>query len=385
MAREDQSEGIVLAIGCIGELDLSEQGCEEGARGTKAIDAQGIVRPVLVCPLLMVDESWRQGVQLEVAHPVGAYDHSGILFVEGLHHLLQGLRRGIEVVGVELYGKASAAVIIDGDIPAAADTQVSALRNNMYQPFVVQTVQQLCRTVCRVIIDHNDIELEVGLLPECTAYGIEDGLLAVIDWDDDRSLDLEVLFVEIWSAIERRVYLGSDGSQMGSGGMLHLYLYLAVAGIHVVELLDTRSPQVSLLLGIECLVEVEYLSLAAQEETQRIESGILVVVLAGLHCKGMQQRCLDEQATEVKVIANAALEIVDGRMSFHYPRTVLLSPLVMVGIDHRSIRVGSDTQHAVEGTFPQRKAGRPGYQQYEIGLGILGNTHQCITARQVLY
>ena len=40
--------------------------------------------------------------------------------------------------------------------------------------------------------------------------------------------------------VERLVNLGSDGCQMGRGGMLHLYLHLAVARIHIVELLDAR-------------------------------------------------------------------------------------------------------------------------------------------------
>ena len=93
VTREDESQGIVLAIGGVGELYLSQQRCEEGARGSQSIDAQGIVGAVLVSPFRMVDQSWRQGVELEVAHAIGTYHHCGILLIESVDNLLQRLRR----------------------------------------------------------------------------------------------------------------------------------------------------------------------------------------------------------------------------------------------------------------------------------------------------
>ena len=93
VSREDESQGIVLAIGGVGELYLSQQRGEEGARGTQTIDAQGIVGAVLIGPLCMVDQSWRQGVEFEVAHAIGAYHHRGILLIESVDNLLQRLRR----------------------------------------------------------------------------------------------------------------------------------------------------------------------------------------------------------------------------------------------------------------------------------------------------
>ena len=141
VAREDESQGVVLTIAGVGEADLSEQGCEECTRGTQTIDAQGVVRAVFVCPLLMIDESWRQGVQLEVAHAIGADHHGCILFVESVYDLLQCLRRRVEVIGVELHGKASAAVVVDGLVPAAADAEVGALRDDVHEALVVEATQ----------------------------------------------------------------------------------------------------------------------------------------------------------------------------------------------------------------------------------------------------
>ena len=85
-------------------------------------------------------QSWGQGVQVEVAHAIGAYHHRSILLIEGLHNLLEGLGRGIEVVGIELYGEASATVVVDGYIPTAADTQVMPVGDDMDQTLVMQAV-----------------------------------------------------------------------------------------------------------------------------------------------------------------------------------------------------------------------------------------------------
>ena len=84
----------------------------------------------------MVDKPRRQGVQLEVAHAVAAHNHSRLLFVEGIDHLLQRVRRRIQVVRVQLHGKASATRVVDGYIPAPANAEVGTLRNDNVE-FVV--------------------------------------------------------------------------------------------------------------------------------------------------------------------------------------------------------------------------------------------------------
>ena len=115
----------------------------------------------------MIDESWRQGVQFEVAHAVGADHHGCILFVEGVDDLLQRLRRRVEVIGVELHGKASAAVVVDSLVPAAADTQVCALGDDMHEALVMEATQQLGGVICGVVVDHDDIVFEARFLTEC--------------------------------------------------------------------------------------------------------------------------------------------------------------------------------------------------------------------------
>ena len=58
VSREDQSEGIILSVTGIGELNLSQQGGEEGTGSPEAIDTQGVIRSILIRPFLMVDQTW---------------------------------------------------------------------------------------------------------------------------------------------------------------------------------------------------------------------------------------------------------------------------------------------------------------------------------------
>ena len=63
-----------------------------------------------------------------------------------------------------MYGKASAAVIVDGLIPAASDTEIGALGDDMDKALIVEALQQFCGTVGGVVVYHDDIELEAGFL-----------------------------------------------------------------------------------------------------------------------------------------------------------------------------------------------------------------------------
>ena len=120
----------------------------------------------------------------------------------------------------------------------------------MNQPFVMQGVKQLGGFIGGMIIHHYDIVFEVSFLAQSTVDGIENGLLAIEYRNHHRGLDVEVLLVEIRTTIERRIDLGTNLSQMGSGSILHFDLHLTVPRIHIVELLHARDPQISLFLSI---------------------------------------------------------------------------------------------------------------------------------------
>ena len=139
MAREDKAQRIILAIRGVGESYLAQQWGKEGAWGTQTIDAQRIVGTVLVGPLSVVDKSWWQGVQVEVAHAIRTDDHGCVLLVEGIYNLLQGFRRRVQVVAIQLHGKASATVVVYSLVPAATNTQIVTLGYDVDESLVVET------------------------------------------------------------------------------------------------------------------------------------------------------------------------------------------------------------------------------------------------------
>ena len=169
---------------------------------------------------------------------------------------------------------------------------------------------------------------------------------------------------------------------MGRGGLFHLDLYLAVAGIDVVELLHTRGAGVGLFFGVEHLVDMEDAALTAQEEAEGVETCILVVALTGLHGEGVEQGCLDEpEAAEVEVVADTACLVVDDGMG----RSLAVYDVVVVGIDHGGIGVGGDAEHTVEGSLSDDEARGFRLKQHVVGLGVLGQTHDGVAAGQTVY
>ena len=120
----------------------------------------------MVGPLGMVNKSWRQCLELEVAHAVRSYNHSRSLLVEFVHDALQCLGRGIEIVAVELYGKASAALVCRGNIPASSDAEIGTFGDDMYEALVIGSdiAENLRGRVGGMIVHDDDVILECGFL-----------------------------------------------------------------------------------------------------------------------------------------------------------------------------------------------------------------------------
>ena len=57
----------------------------------------------------------------------------------------------------------------------------------------------------------------------------------------------------------------------------HLYLHRTVTRVHVVELPHTAGTQVVFHFGVEVFIQMKELPFPAQEETEFIPSGILIV------------------------------------------------------------------------------------------------------------
>ena len=250
----------------------------------------------------------------------------------------------------------------------------------MDQSLVVESLQQLRRTIRRVVVHHDDIKLEVRFLGEGTVHSVADGLLTVKDGNHHRRLHVELLFVEVRTAIERGIDLGTDLSQMGCSCLFHLYLHLTVAWVHIVELLHTRGTCVCLLLCVELLVDVEDASVTTQEEAQGIESCMLIGMLFGLGGKSLEQRGLDkDQRAEVEVIADTAQLIVDHGVGL----PLALDDVEVVGIHHRRIRIKRHAHDPVEGPHAKHQLGGFGLQQHVVGFRLFRHACQRLTACQI--
>ena len=249
-AREGQPQGIVLAVGSIGETDLAEDVCAEGARRTEAIDAQGIVAAIVGGPFLMGNQSRRQGVELEVHHAIRANNHSGLLLVEGFDNACQRGGTAIQVVGIQLHGISAAGGMTNGKVPATANAEVAGFGDEMYNALVGEGTDGLGRAIGGVVINDNHVEIERCFLLEDAADGIGDGALAVSDGNNYGSLHgilgliVRKVVVFIWSQP------GTDALEVFGAGALVFELHLAVGGIHIVKLYLAALAQVGLDFGI---------------------------------------------------------------------------------------------------------------------------------------
>ena len=125
---------------------------------------------------------------------------------------------------------------------------------------------------------------------------------------------------------------------MACGGLLHLHLHFTVARIDIVELSLATLTEVGLDLCVEIFVDMEDLGFSADVQAQVVESGILVVCLllfGGIVVQ--KRRAYKYELSEVEVVANAALLVVDGGMLLG--QSVLL--YVAVGVHHSGTAVGS--------------------------------------------
>ena len=130
LSRKGQSKGIVLTITGVGYANLSQQRREECTWSAQAIDAQGIVASVFICPLLVIYDAWRKSAEVKITHAVSTDYHGATFFIELIdNHLKSGFTR-IEIVGIELDGKTTATRILNGQIPTAADAEVVTLRDD---------------------------------------------------------------------------------------------------------------------------------------------------------------------------------------------------------------------------------------------------------------
>ena len=128
-----------------------------------------------------------------------------------------------------------------------------------------------------MVIHHDDIILERGLLRQGALYSILDGLGTIEDGNDNGSLDVELLLVEVNLLILSGIHQCTHFTQMGRTCLLHLDLYFTIGRIYVIKLFLTRSAEVEFLFGIEILIQMKKTTFATEEQAEIVETGIAII------------------------------------------------------------------------------------------------------------
>ena len=291
-------------------------------------------------------------------------------------------------------------VAIDGYIPAATNAQVVSIRNYLDEATCHLIVLHLhlsgnlgedfTRTVGRVIVHHDHIKLEVGFLAESTLHGIGDGLLTVEHRDDHGSLVFKLLFVEVGLAIEVGIHQGTHFLQMLGASLLHLYLHLSVARVHIIELLLATLSGVKFVLGIEKLIEMEDFAYTAQIKTEIVETSKLIICTIVLGNIVIEILRFDKPKTsEVEVITKRAWLVVDDRMLhqfafrlrplsldcliFHNLGSFIFHHRIVVGVNHHSSCIIRCAEETLQGIESPTDRGSLGTNHHIVGIGILGD------------
>ena len=268
LAAYPQAHGVILPILGRREIKFAKQRSIESARSAQSVHPEGIVPPVLQGPFLMVDDSGRDGVKVEIRNPVGPYDHCAILLAEGIHELLHCVPVAVEVVGIQLECEASASGMMQGGVPVAADGVVRRILSYIHKFGIPEEAfDDIHGSVGGIVIDDNYIVLEIRLLAQRAADGIAYGTDPVLAGDDHRSLVLELSFREV-HILENRFQICSDGLKMGGAGLFHLYLHLAVPGIHIVENLLAGIASVPLEFVVDEFVQMVETAEAGHPQAQ---------------------------------------------------------------------------------------------------------------------
>ena len=80
--------------------------------------------------------------------------------MESINNLLQGARRRIKVVAIELNSKAAAEIRVESLVPASANAKVGALRNDVDKASIVDGIENVGGAIGRMVVDNDDIKLE---------------------------------------------------------------------------------------------------------------------------------------------------------------------------------------------------------------------------------
>ena len=168
-------------------------------------------------------------------------------------------------------------------------------------------------------------------------------------------------------------------TQVSRTGLFHLYLHLTISRINIVELFLARCTEIGFLLRIQIFVQVEDLSLTAQEQTQVVESGILIVaitVAGGIFVQ--QRRTYQPHTAEVEIVTQRTFLIVYDGVRFAHS---LLNDIT-VTIHHSSPRIFCHQQQPVQCRSTKGHRCMFQHQQHIVCSSLFSHIHHHIATVQ---
>ena len=146
----------------------------------------------------MVNNPGSNHLHVKVGHHICTHYHSAVLFIERIHNLLKCIFVGVNIVAVQLYCKFSAFWMMNTSIPASANSKIISLRNQMDQTLVCGKLLYCFKSsVCRVVIDNYQVELEVCFLFKDRCNGILNCFNSVVDRNNYRCFKFKIVFVKL--------------------------------------------------------------------------------------------------------------------------------------------------------------------------------------------
>ena len=188
---------------------------------------------------------------------VGTDYHGTMCFMELVDNGLKGIRAAVQVVTVQLDGKASAVRMMDTQVPAASDSQIRTFRNkvnDLWQRSIA--CDDFTGSVIGMVVNDNQVERKISLLFQYGADGILNGPYPVAYGDNDRSLVREGSGCTVCLLLNRRKP-GPDVLEVTGKGCFALQLDLPVTRIYVVKLFFSREAGVFFCFGIEVFTDVD--------------------------------------------------------------------------------------------------------------------------------
>ena len=238
-----------------------------------------------------------------------------------------------------------------------------------------QGVECFRRAVGRMVVDHNDVEVEACVLSKRTLHGVGDGAMAVANGYDDRGSHGKSLFVGFRQFVD---FVGSQPStdlfEMNRADTLTLQLGFACGGVDIVKLSLAALAEVGLGFGVEHFAQMEDVALPAQTQAKCIRRSIAIACIALFFNKTFNP-CGTHQpkSAKIKIVSDASRRVVNHRMRLG----VAFFGFIAVGIDHHGAGVFGRLYESLDTAVAEGQCGR-----FEIKQGIARFESFCRSAHK---